>query len=79
MWRRFEPALALFAGADGLDVVRRLVDELGGDRPSVLAMETGAPRRLASWRTLLAAVRLGVGGGALEIWRVANAWWWGPS
>ena len=35
----FEPALALFAGADGLDVVRRLVDALGGDRPSLLALE----------------------------------------
>jgi release factor glutamine methyltransferase len=35
----FEPALALFAGADGLDVVRRLVDELVESRPSLLALE----------------------------------------
>jgi release factor glutamine methyltransferase len=36
--RRHEPAGALFAGADGLSVVRRLVDR----RPPFLALEVGA-------------------------------------
>jgi release factor glutamine methyltransferase len=39
----FEPASALFAGADGLDVVRRLMAAVGalatGDRPELIALE----------------------------------------
>lgn len=40
---RFEPARALFAGADGLSVVRRLVDRFtdGAWRPALLALEIG--------------------------------------
>ncbi len=38
--RRYEPRVALFAGSDGLDVVRRLVATAGG--AAVLALEVGA-------------------------------------
>jgi release factor glutamine methyltransferase len=37
---RYEPRVALFAGSDGLDVVRRLVATAGG--AAVLALEVGA-------------------------------------
>jgi release factor glutamine methyltransferase len=36
-----EPALALFGGADGLSVIRRLVSMVAGDWPSLLALEIG--------------------------------------
>ncbi len=39
---RHEPALALFAGADGLDVVRRLVAQAGASAATLLALEVGA-------------------------------------
>ena len=39
---RYEPASALFAGADGLDVVRRLVAAVAGPTVGLLALEIGA-------------------------------------
>ncbi len=39
---RYEPASALFAGADGLDVVRRLVAAVSGPTVGLLALEIGA-------------------------------------
>ncbi len=39
---RYEPAGALFAGADGLDVVRRLVGSVAGPRVALLALEIGS-------------------------------------
>jgi release factor glutamine methyltransferase len=38
---RHEPALALFAGPDGLDVVRRLVAQAGASAAALLALEVG--------------------------------------
>ena len=38
---RHEPALALFAGPDGLDVVRRLVAQAGASAATLLALEVG--------------------------------------
>ena len=39
---RHEPACALFAGADGLDVIRRLIEQVGARRSvKVLALEIG--------------------------------------
>jgi release factor glutamine methyltransferase len=38
---RHEPALALFAGPDGLDVVRRLVAQAGASSAALLALEVG--------------------------------------
>jgi release factor glutamine methyltransferase len=41
---RHEPALALFAGPDGLDVVRRLVAQAGASSAALLALEVGQGR-----------------------------------
>jgi release factor glutamine methyltransferase len=38
---RYEPAGALFAGADGLDVIRRAVAAVAGPTVGVLALEVG--------------------------------------
>jgi len=38
---RYEPALALFAGADGLDVIRRAVAAVAGPTVGLLALEIG--------------------------------------
>ena len=38
---RYEPPGALFAGADGLDVVRRLVTSVAGRRLALIALEIG--------------------------------------
>jgi release factor glutamine methyltransferase len=38
---RHEPALALFAGPDGLDVARRLVAQAGASSAALLALEVG--------------------------------------
>ncbi|MFZ0042886.1 MAG: peptide chain release factor N(5)-glutamine methyltransferase [Solirubrobacteraceae bacterium] len=53
----YEPGLALYAGADGLDVVRRLVSEVGemSPRPALLALEIG-PEQAASVSGLVAGV-----------------------
>lgn len=39
---RHEPAGALFAGADGLDVIRRLVEQVQDTRAAAVALELGA-------------------------------------
>ncbi len=39
---RHEPAFALFAGADGLDVIRRLVAQCGRSSTRLMAVEVGA-------------------------------------
>lgn len=39
---RHEPASALYAGADGLDVIRRLVPQAGHSPASLVALEVGA-------------------------------------
>jgi release factor glutamine methyltransferase len=39
---RHEPALALDGGADGLDVIRRLIGQVAATRTPVLALEVGA-------------------------------------
>src|SRR5215213_6844779 len=39
---RYEPALALRAGPDGLDVIRRLVPAVGATAASLVALEVGA-------------------------------------
>jgi release factor glutamine methyltransferase len=52
----YEPAGALFAGADGLDVVRRLVELVAGRRPlPLLALEIG-PEQAAAVAELLSSV-----------------------
>ncbi len=52
----YEPAGALFAGADGLNAVRRLIDEVAGlpERPALLALEIG-PEQAAEVARLVAA------------------------
>lgn len=44
---RYEPALALRAGPDGLDVVRRLVPDIGASGAAVAALEVGAGQAAA--------------------------------
>ena len=49
---RYEPAGALFAGPDGLDVIRRLVVRVAGPRVGLLALEIG-PEQAAEVSQLL--------------------------
>jgi release factor glutamine methyltransferase len=44
---RYEPAGALFAGADGLDVIRRAVSAVAGPTVGLLALEIGAEQAAA--------------------------------
>ena len=53
---RYEPAAALFAGADGLDVVRRLVALAGAREVRLIAVEIG-PEQAAEVARLLRAER----------------------
>jgi release factor glutamine methyltransferase len=64
---RYEPSGALFAGADGLDVVRRLVAavRLRPDPPAVLALEIGPDQATA----VSALLRAGAGFGSVEVRR----------
>jgi release factor glutamine methyltransferase len=38
---RHEPELALYAGEDGLSLIRRLAEQAGGSKASLLALEVG--------------------------------------
>jgi len=49
---RYEPALALRAGPDGLDVIRRLIPAAGATSASVVALEVGAGQADAVARLL---------------------------
>jgi release factor glutamine methyltransferase len=63
----YEPAGALFAGADGLDVVRRLVEMVAGRRPlPLLALEIGSGQAAAVVELLSGA---GAGFGRVEVLR----------
>ena len=44
---RYEPALALRAGPDGLDVIRRLLPAAGATSAGVVALEIGAGQAAA--------------------------------
>jgi release factor glutamine methyltransferase len=63
---RYEPGLALFAGADGLDVVRRLISEVAAmsSSPSLLALEI-SPGQAA----VVAALVADAGFGSVEVRR----------
>lgn len=52
---RYEPAGALFAGADGLDLVRRLIAQVAGAPVGVLALEIGPEQGWAVARKMEAA------------------------
>lgn len=58
--RDYEPSDALFAGPDGLDVIRRLVEDAGRciRAHGVLAFELGAGQRVATARLLAGAPHL---------------------
>jgi release factor glutamine methyltransferase len=49
---RFEPAGALFAGADGLDVIRRAVAAVAGPTVSLMALEIGPEQEVSVERLL---------------------------
>jgi release factor glutamine methyltransferase len=51
---RYEPAQALFAGADGLALVRRLVSVAGSHGVRTIALEIGGPEQAAEVTRLLA-------------------------
>jgi release factor glutamine methyltransferase len=56
----YEPALALFAGADGLDAVRRLVAACASAGIGLLALEIGGREQSGAVAALLAAAGYGV-------------------
>jgi release factor glutamine methyltransferase len=61
---RYEPAGALFAGPDGLDLVRRLIGQMGGVPVRLLALEIGPEQ---AWP--VARLMEGAGFGAVDILR----------
>ena len=71
---RYEPAGALFAGADGLDVIRRAVAAVAGPTVGLMALEIGPEQAVVVERCC--------GTRALPRWRSATtwpawrAWWW---
>lgn len=62
--REHEPGIALFAGADGLDVVRELVGQATATRATLLALEVGAGQAPAVARLMADA-----GFGGVEVLR----------
>ena len=71
---RYEPAEALYAGEDGLEVYRRLVPALA-ERGAFVALEVGAGQAGD-----VAAMLRAAGFGDVEVecptWPGSSAWWW---